>query len=371
MYVYTFAWLYWNPPREAFVIPVLQHPIFWYGIFFVTGFIVSYFLVQRILSSFLLQSSQVSVLDVLNWPRFIDILFNSPSSSIQILRNEINPSLLQKLTSNPTPSTVLQNQVLAYLSTCLQQKKISKKNLFQLFEGAMASCQQIAYFLTDRLCWFVVVGTIVGARLGAVFFYDWSYFRQHPIDIFKIWEGGLASHGGAIGVICAIYFYRLHIRKWIPNLSFLYLLDYVAIPSALTGFFIRLGNLMNQEILGTPTNLPWGIIFGHPADGSLPTPRHPIQLYEAFAYLLIFIFLWLLWYKNSEKQSPGLISGLFFISVFTCRFILEFWKAPQNSLINFTFIQMGQLLSLPFIILGIYLVWHANCHANEKFELLR
>ncbi len=213
-----------------------------------------------------------------------------------------------------------------------------------------------AVILTDRLLWFMLLGGIIGARLAHVFIYDWALYKNHPWDIFKIWEGGLASHGGAVGGLIALFLYKLSIRKKFPELSFIRLLDIVSIPTALIGCFIRIGNFFNQEILGTPTTVPWAVVFGHPFDHTASVPRHPVQLYEAAAYFLLFIFLWRLWKAKSDSLRPGIISGLFFMLLFTARFFIEFVKSPQSQVINESWLQAGQYLSIPFILLGILLI---------------
>lgn len=213
--------------------------------------------------------------------------------------------------------------------------------------------------LTDRLTWFVVLGIILGARLGHVFFYDWPYFKNHPEKIFDISEGGLAglaSHGGAVGILLAIFLFRKTIQKKFPKITFWTIVDTVAVPTALAGAFIRIGNFFNQEILGTPSQLPWAIIFGHPADRSIPEPRHPVQLYEAVAYLILFFVMYVVWKWTKVRWKPGFITGLFFILLFTGRFLLEFFKTSQSLLIDESSLQMGQYLSLPFIILGFVLL---------------
>jgi len=230
-----------------------------------------------------------------------------------------------------------------------------------------SSDKQTSYFLADRLCWFTIIGTIVGARLGAVFFYDWSYYQAHPIEIFKIWKGGLASHGGTIGVLLAVYLYSLYIKKTVPTLRFLTILDYISIPTALVACFIRLGNFVNQEILGAPTFLPWGVVFGKPFDDSAPIPRHPVQLYEAFSYLGIFFILFFLWKRSKEKLSPGTLSGLLLVLVYSSRFIIEYWKEPLDSVFNLFSLQAGQLLSIPFIALGFFLIVYGKKTQPVKF----
>ncbi len=333
-----FCWLYWNPPREAFYIPYFHHPVFWYGILFVTGFVLGYFIINPLLVRFLSSLNTISELDIKNWPPFIhELRVNSifDASGEKKTKREIVDLLNQKYT-----------------------RKELQKSL-----KTLSSDKQTAYLLTDRMCWFAVIGTVIGARLGDVFFYNWPYFKAHPWEILQIWHGGLASHGGVLGIMFALYLYAKYLQTYIPQLTFLRLLDYVAVPSALTACFIRLGNFMNQEIVGSPTTLPWGIIFGHPAEGVPPLPRHPVQLYEAAAYLVAFFILLALWKKNPVPKKPGIFVGSLFIFIFGSRLILEFWKETQeSSLVKDSFFQMGQWLSIPFIILGFYLVIKANSY---------
>ena len=206
--------------------------------------------------------------------------------------------------------------------------------------------------LTEKLTFYVIVGTIVGARLGDVFFYHspTTYLRD-PLSVLKVWTGGLASHGGALGILVALWIFS---RRY-PLLSWSRWLDLVVVPTGLVGFFIRIGNFMNQEILGTVTNVPWAIVFGHVADGSFPVPRHPVQLYEALFYLLIFgLFLGLF---HLRRFRSGRIAGLFLMLVFAFRFAIEYLKEEQSHLLTpDAFLDMGQLLSLPFLALGAYLL---------------
>lgn len=356
------AWFYWDPPREAFTIPFFDHPIVWYGILFVSGFIIGYFVLIPILTRFLSQSKHLSNLDIANWPEFIEQLRSSSSPLITQLSTQFDLSTRRQIKQqSPAITSDLKQRILDGLNRLLRDSSISRADLEHTFGKALTSLKQTAYFLTDRLCWFTVIGTVVGARLGAVFFYDWNYFSSHPLEIFKVWHGGLASHGGFLGVMVSLYFYLKYIQKWVPQLTFLRLLDDVAIPTALVCCFIRLGNFMNQEILGTPTNLPWGILFAHPADDSLAIPRHPVQLYEAIAYLITFCILWSLWkYRNLDEEHPGALIGITFILGFGSRFILEYWKATQDSILDSSLLQMGQILSIPFILLGGYLLWRSR-----------
>lgn len=238
--------------------------------------------------------------------------------------------------------------------------------LIPLFQAVLDSAKRNnsrmhAHLLVDRLTWFVVAGTVIGARLGHVFLYDWPRYQHNPLSILKIWEGGLASHGGALGVMLALFFYKKFIlEKKYPEFTLLKLMDLIVIPTALVGCFIRIGNFFNQEIVGTPSKMPWAIIFENPFEGEAGIPRHPTQLYEAFAYLLVFIGIVRIWQKTNLKQYPGMITGLFFTTVFSARFVIEYYKTPQSLVINESWLQAGQLLSIPFIILGIALIINAS-----------
>lgn len=209
-------------------------------------------------------------------------------------------------------------------------------------------------WLPILLIW-VVGATIIGARLGHIFFYEWDYYSAHPADIVKIWEGGLASHGGTIGIIIAVILFSIFTTKRSPLWTF----DRLVIPIALVGGLIRLGNLMNSEIFGHATSLPWGFMFVRSGEWHRlyeGMACHPTQIYEALAYFALFaLLMWMYWKKNAEER-PGLIFGVFFIVLFTARFLIEFVKNPQEPWEAEMTLNMGQLLSIPFIIIGILLV---------------
>jgi len=202
----------------------------------------------------------------------------------------------------------------------------------------------------DLLFGYVVAGVLVGARLGHCLFYDPAYYFAHPLDILKIWEGGLASHGGVVGLVVAAWLFRRHPGG--PDL--LWLLDRVAIPGALGGMCIRLGNFMNSEIVGLPTNVSWAVVFER-VDG---LPRHPVQLYEAVAYALIFVALFGA-YRRGAGQRRGLLTGSLLALVFAARFGLEFFKTPQEAFALQGALNLGQWLSVPCVLAGLYLMWRA------------
>ena len=196
----------------------------------------------------------------------------------------------------------------------------------------------------EQLSVYMIFGTVIGARLGHCLFYNPAYYLSNPIEILKVWEGGLASHGAAIGIITAIYIFS-NKKK---NYSMLWILDRIVIVVALAGTFIRLGNLFNSEIIGKPTDVSWAFIFT--AVDNLP--RHPTQLYESIAYFIIFLFLIFIYYKGIKKNKSGLLFGLFLVLVFTFRFFIEFLKENQSGFEAGMALNMGQLLSIPFVIAG-------------------
>lgn len=200
----------------------------------------------------------------------------------------------------------------------------------------------------DQLLVHAVFGTLIGARLGHVLFYDPDYFLSHPSEIIKVWQGGLASHGGGLGLILSLW---LYIRKN-PDVDFLWLLDRMSIPTLWTAGLIRIGNLMNSEIIGHPTNGPWAVVFQR-VD---PLPRHPVQVYESLAYFLVCLVTYFV-YKRNPNPKPGLLLGICFVGIMTLRFPIEFLKERQESFDLPIPLNMGQLLSLPFLLMGLYLVF--------------
>lgn len=202
----------------------------------------------------------------------------------------------------------------------------------------------IAVESLDTLFVFSVVGMIVGARLAHCFFYDPAIYLTNPLRILAVWEGGLASHGGGLGLFVGVYFYHK-----ITKLNFLWIMDRGSIGIFLLGFFIRMGNFFNSEILGYPSDLPWAIIFNR-----IDTiPRHPVQLYEAFSYLALFFGFVLIYKFTDIIKKEGALFGLALSFGLTVRFLLEFFKVRQASYNSDILLSTGQLLSIPFLIAGI------------------
>ena len=204
----------------------------------------------------------------------------------------------------------------------------------------------------------VGAGTVIGARLGHVFFYAWDYYSQHPWKILATWEGGLASHGGAIGVIIAVILFSIFTTKRNPLWTF----DRLVPAIALVGALIRIGNLMNSEIFGHETTLPWGFMFVRSSEWHAlyeGVACHPTQIYEALCYAALFgLLMWMYWKKNAEER-PGLIFGTFLVGIFLPRFFIEFIKNDQEAFEATMTLNMGQCLSIPFVLLGIGLIIYA------------
>lgn len=236
----------------------------------------------------------------------------------------------------------------------------------------MFKAEQIEDKVLDTLVTYMVLATIVGARLGHVLFYgpywdriengqiiDRGYF-SHPADIIKIWEGGLASHGAAIAILIALYFFS----KKVSQKSYLWILDRIVAPVAIAGTFIRLGNLVNHEMVGYVTDVPWAFEFQYFYNEAIsnydPTPRHPAQLYEAICYFISFWILLYLYWKLKKWQQPGFVFGSFLILIFGARIICEFFKLGQTARDYTLILNTGQLLSIPLVIAGVYFIVKAS-----------
>ena len=215
--------------------------------------------------------------------------------------------------------------------------------------------------LVEKLFVYVIIATIVGARLGHVLFYGWDYYSRHLIEIFlPIAKGetgykfvgfqGLASHGGAFGIILAVWLFSIRVSKR----PILWTLDRLVVPIALVGAMIRAGNLMNSEIYGVATNLPWGFIFDR---NSETVAKHPTMIYESLCYLISFGLLLYFYYKTKDiKDRTGFLTGVFFVGIFLARFLIEFIKENQETFESGMILNMGQILSIPFIVAGIWLI---------------
>ena len=210
--------------------------------------------------------------------------------------------------------------------------------------------------ILEPLLYTLFFSTVVGARLGHVLFYGAADYFAHPLEILKIWKGGLASHGGTIGCMLGLWWF-VHKYGKRGGFGYLWLVDRIVIPTGLAACFIRLGNLMNSEVYGVETSLPWGFIFAQRGE---VVAKHPTQLYEALCYLLTFVLLSYLYKKHLPKLRNGFIFGLFMVCIFASRFCIEFIKEVQVGFETQMRLDMGQWLSIPFILLGIGLMVYSQ-----------
>ncbi|MDP1834566.1 MAG: prolipoprotein diacylglyceryl transferase [Chlamydiales bacterium] len=341
------AYFYWNPSPYIFnySLPVIDRPLGWYGVLFALGFIMGYAIMIKLITRELRIDGSFTPAHIAKWKALMEKLQAASN-------NPIDP--LHRVTRTLDLSKATKEEICAALI-----RTYDRSTLETLLPNIVMPINDVAFSMVDKGCWFVVAGAIIGARLGHVFFYGWDYYRHHLSDIPKIWEGGLASHGGAIGILVAIFLFNNLIgKRSLPSFTFLRSIDLLAVPTALAAFFIRLGNFFNQEIIGTVTDLPWGVLFGNPWEGGPALPRHPVQLYEGIFYLFLFFALLSMWRKGWHRQHSGVIAGTFFIAVFGWRILMEFLKSPQGGLFADSFLETGQMLSIPFVVIGLWLVFY-------------
>lgn len=203
--------------------------------------------------------------------------------------------------------------------------------------------------ILDNYLIYVIIGAVIGARLAHCLLYEPGFYLSHPMEILYVWKGGLASHGGMIGAIIALYLFAKRYDE-----SPIWLISRATIPGAVTAGFVRIGNLFNSEILGKPSDLPWAIVFERVDN----IPRHPVQLYESFSYFVILGILIFVYRKSTFEFATKILPGLFLTTMFTMRFLLEFTKTRQAAYTTNIPLSTGQMLSIPFILLGVlWLIW--------------
>lgn len=354
------TWIVWNPSREIFIIPVLSRPILWYGAFFALGFGLGYYVFIYFLKRFFYYYPFFVKKDVLNWGTLAKEVAMTKLPIKIVQRNEeksleaLNEYLLDPKSLKKKPDIKLKKIFLKFPEPMVLFKRLF---LEEKLKESLLSIQKKACLITDRFTVFMILATVLGARFGHFFFYERpSDYLYRPLGLLKVWEGGLASHGAALAIIIMILCFGQWTKKYCKALNWVTILDLVCIPAALAGTFIRVGNFFNQEILGTETTLAWAIVFPHPMDGSLSVvPRHPVQLYEAFFYFLVFFFLFYLSHKPKVFLNRGKLIGSFLIIVFLFRFFVEFLKEEQSEIINVaSYLNMGQYLSIPLVLIGIF-----------------
>ncbi len=196
---------------------------------------------------------------------------------------------------------------------------------------------------------YFVAGLIIGARLGHCLFYEPAFYLQQPLSILYVWKGGLSSHGAVLGIMGGMYIYARKVK-----IPWFWFIDKLAVTFLLAGFFVRLGNLMNSEAYGIATNVPWGFVFVRRGEDFA---RHPAQLYESFSYLFLFIVFFISHRRNWQHVRPGFYTGLVLVATFTVRFLIEYLKEAPVVLDGIITLNTGQLLSVPMVLLGGFLVW--------------
>lgn len=319
----------WDPPKEIFTLPIIERPLVWYGVLFALGFWLGYQILFWIYKKTL--PNAVCSEDVTHWEGIISHLQNGRMPDVW---QALDP-VMQRRMRNWSRGQEIDSRWKKILLPLLDRPALERS-------GFIRSNKAKAKIFCERLSIHVIVGAVLGARLGHLLFYEQlSDLIKDPLLVFRVWEGGLASHGGIAGIFISLVLFAKR-----SGMRFLQLVDWLVLPACFAAFFIRIGNFINQEILGTLTNLPWAVVFGHPADGSMPAPRHPVQLYEALAYLAIGLIL-----LGVKKRGAW-----FFTVAFGFRFFIEFLKEKQSVLVGSdALLNMGQWLSLPLILFGI--VW--------------
>ncbi len=359
------GYLQWDPSPALFNfnLPLLGRPVLWYGFLFAFGFFLGYVVLLYLLRRYFLLSPAFNEKEILSWGELLSRLqadslmprlkWRSGQPVSAALKTEVLSELNTADVSASLPVALLSRFARAKFASveALQRRLSWEKRLRPI----VLTLKQRAKGVAEAITLYVVLGALIGARLGDVLFYqNWQEIARHPATILAFWEGGLASHGGALGILLALLLFAK--RKGAEyQLTFLKTLDLAVIPTALAAVLIRLGNFMNQEILGTPTTLPWGVIFMHPAGGEAALPRHPVQLYEALGYFCIFLFLFYRFHRLFPVMKTGRTTGLFLILVFAFRFAMEFFKTEQSAHLMHFPLTMGQLLSIPLIVWGFCL----------------
>ena len=331
----------WDPNPVLFTIPIINRPIVWYGVLFAFGFFVGILLTRRLFREQL--GKKYIVADIADWKAFlkdlqkgrfekISSLFKKREIGSFLEKEKIPFSFKEKVVDLLNKNQIEKSYIAAHI---IKQEEVSKR-------------------FVDRITTYVVIGAVFGARLFHIIFYEGlSALFFDPLRVFRVWEGGLASHGGVIGIVLALFLFLKRFKRVYGNISFIKTMDYLIIPAAFAGCMIRIGNFINQEILGKATSVFWSVIFKHPADGSLAIARHPVQLYESGFYFLLFA---LLYRFRALLRIEGRISGIFLFTAFTFRFFIETLKETQSVFDSSHGLLMGQILSIPIILSGLFLL---------------
>jgi len=339
---------FWDPSKEIIQIPLINLPLLWYGVLFASGFAIGYLIFISVLKRFLNYYPEYYLGDIISNKSLSSKILNARSffsissdAQTQLSKDEVleflNNSLDDSSAGVPDEQIRLENRHLLDDELAPNVLPLNKK----------------PSIIADKILFYMVIATIIGSRLGHFLFYENpSEYLGDLMQIFRLRDGGHASHGAVLGILIAMVLFSRKIKKYLPQLDWLKTLDLICIPAALGAASIRIGNFFNQEVLGKACNLPWSVVFGSPADFSAPIPRHPVQLYEAFFYLVLFFILFILSYNEKFLLKKGKLIGLFLSLAFSFRFVIEYFKEDQSYFSQIFALNMGQLLSIPLIILG-------------------
>ncbi|MCH9612527.1 MAG: Phosphatidylglycerol--prolipoprotein diacylglyceryl transferase [Chlamydiia bacterium] len=383
------GWFFWDPSRFIFVIPYLNIPVAWYGLFFASGYALGYYLFihtyRRV--AFLDPLVRENQLDFKDWkgalsanPEMRSIFgeiicdINEKEMLIDWLNSQVivgggfDKGLLAPGIEMSGFRQRVERFFVGKVSPELFMQIRRRLALEDLLKGRVISTRSRISQMADRVLIYLIAGTVIGARVAHILFYEpLDFVTSDPLVVFRIWEGGLASHGGVVCVLIAVAFvYRRILKRQLSHVSGLMLTDTIAVFTLIEGFFIRLGNFFNQEIVGVPTNLAWGIIFGSPRNAVGVVPRHPTQLYEGIFYLILGVALFLYWRKNLTRITPGRLAGFAIAGAFLFRFFVERLKPELSVLLEDQgyALLMGQYLSIPLVLIGLAIAFYPEIAAR-------
>lgn len=363
----VFAYIFWDSDPDIFQIPNTEFRITWYGVLFALSFWIGCHIFVHLFSRFLCRYTAFHKKDMNESAYNTNPLFRHKDyKNPQALYEQVQSGITKDISLNKKQKKLLEYSEKRYGSSHTTSLKF-RFYLENAFPKIFISLKQRARDFADSLMIYVLLATVIGARLCHVFFYEdfWAYL-QSPLSILKTWEGGLASHGGIIAILLVLALFRFINYKRYPEFTLYNIFDCIGIPTMLVAGMIRLGNFFNQEILGTVSQKPWAIAFGHPADGVAFIPRHPAQIYEMFIYWSIFAALVILWKKRDFTIPAGMYAGIAISGSFISRFFIEYCKVEQSYwfLDGEKKLLMGQILSIPCILVGMLLIFRQPL---EKF----
>ncbi len=375
-------YIYFDPSPIFFTIPGINWPVAWYGLLFAFGVYLTYLGTRKLCREFFLERHQFFEGDIISFERlimslrddkhgkFLESFKSTLSNDLKTyidswnchteitlgFKEQIVKAFNQFLETGEDPGQI---DILTVYGKAIELSPLKKESLKRRFrfemllKGSFVSLKEKAEQICEKIMFHVVWAVTLGARLAHIVFYEnLTTYLANPSRIFKVWEGGLASHGAFLFGVLAVLFFMNRYKKSARPLKCIDMLDAIFLMSFVAFFFIRIGNLINQEILGIETTVSWGVVFGHPADGVFGAIRHPVQIYEAFSYL----FVWVVFYKIRKKYlfiTPGFMTFSLCSVGLSLRFFWEFFKIEQSAH-ALSYLTMGQILTMPGILIGLY-----------------